>query len=146
MLAYADLVITINCLYTWLTSPSFLLGLSSTGFCLFTSLQITITLALISHLRCTFSNPGKTPKLELPESLGDDNRYCEICDQYKPPRTHHCTRCCFCVHRMDHHCSWINNCVGQKNHKFFLLFLFYIICSCVIGILVILYCGYLFFL
>ena len=52
-------------------------------------------------------------------------RYCHVCDQIKPPRTHHCSCCNRCVQKMDHHCPWVGTCVGLRNHKLFILFLFY---------------------
>lgn len=32
----------------------------------------------------------------------------------------HCRLCDKCVAVFDHHCKWLNNCVGKKNYKFFL--------------------------
>ena len=50
------------------------------------------------------------------------NRVCVKCQCSKPPRCHHCSVCGRCVMMMDHHCPWMNNCVGQRNLKAFLLF------------------------
>lgn len=52
-------------------------------------------------------------------------RTCTKCECVKPPRAHHCSICGYCVLAMDHHCPWMNNCIGLYNMKAFLLFNFY---------------------
>lgn len=57
-------------------------------------------------------------------------RFCERCVLIKPDRAHHCSVCGTCVLKMDHHCPWVNNCVGFHNYKFFMLFLAYALLYC----------------
>ncbi|KAK8965425.1 putative S-acyltransferase [Platanthera guangdongensis] len=74
-----------------------------------------------------FNNPILTVhQSTLVSDLGDPRkRFCRKCNQFKPPRCHHCSVCGRCILKMDHHCVWVVNCVGALNYKFFLLFLFY---------------------
>jgi palmitoyltransferase len=57
--------------------------------------------------------------------------FCKICNVVKPLRTHHCSICKKCHIRMDHHCPWVNNCIGFSNFRYFALFLFYLLILCI---------------
>lgn len=48
---------------------------------------------------------------------------CPDCEAIRTDRSRHCSICNKCVERFDHHCPWINNCVGIHNHGVFMCFL-----------------------
>jgi len=123
--------------YTPYLSP---LGIIHTLFSIFMSFNIGF-----NYFMCIFTPPGFSPEVggdnkEELEQLKRESaprrgegfsRYCKICKKSKkPPRSHHCHICKNCVLRMDHHCPWVSNCVGHNNHKYFVLFLFFLWASC----------------
>ena len=89
--------------------------------------SLVTALAVWSHLRAMLTNPGAVPEGALPVDgyTTPPPPRCSRCATFKPPHAHHCSVCQRCIVRMDHHCPWINNCVGLATAKFFILFCVY---------------------
>nr|XP_051695025.1 palmitoyltransferase ZDHHC4 [Oryctolagus cuniculus] len=78
------------------------------------------------------TNPGTITKAnesallqvyEFDDVMFPKNARCSACDLRKPARSKHCRVCDCCVHRFDHHCVWVNNCIGAWNARYFLIYL-----------------------
>lgn len=74
-------------------------------------------------------------------------RRCHKCnDNYKPNRAHHDSVTGRCIVKMDHFCPWVGNAIGALNHKFFVLFIFYTMCTTLLSLLLLLlraiHCGF----
>ncbi|KAH8402981.1 hypothetical protein KR222_002249, partial [Zaprionus bogoriensis] len=51
-----------------------------------------------------------------------ENGRCHLCNiRTSTPRTKHCSVCNKCVGKFDHHCKWLNHCIGSRNYVAFLM-------------------------
>ncbi|CAB1111799.1 unnamed protein product [Ectocarpus sp. CCAP 1310/34] len=85
------------------------------------------------------SSAGQRRERQEGEGRGEQQRalkWCYKCDAFKPARAHHCSLCQRCIVKMDHHCPWVNNCVGIGNQKLFLLFCAYTCALCVFALMI----------
>lgn len=109
-------------------------------------LTLYIILEMMSnYFMCLYNRSYfESGKISSPQSAkllstangGKNWDYCVPCQQYYPPRAHHCPVCKHCILKRDTHCFVIGVCLGHKNLRFFLVFTFY----CSVG----LFCGALF--
>lgn len=76
------------------------------------------------------------PKIEEKQNIAlyinQTKKVCFECVKKKPRRSYHCEICKVCVEQYDHHCTWINNCVGKRNIARFVIFIFFLILSLVL--------------
>lgn len=84
---------------------------------------------IISFLLAHLKNPGivvcneKRSWLQLVESKVYISDYCPYCKVQKTVMIKHCHLCHKCVNGFDHHCNWIDNCVGANNGGTFIFFI-----------------------
>ncbi|MEE6478996.1 hypothetical protein FKM82_012089 [Ascaphus truei] len=65
-------------------------------------------------------NPGSTITHPVRQIRDPETMHCHIVQlEYKDSKTKHCWDCDRLVDNFDHHCIWLNNCVGGKNYWFF---------------------------
>jgi len=122
------------------------------GLCNIIGGHVIFVAVIYFYVKTNITSPGRVPEGWKPKHAGEPElqaaieyehqvkenkvrkrriwgknpvRYCRKCDEFKPPRTHHCSECGVCTLRMDHHCPWVGNCVGFRNHRYFVNFLFY---------------------
>ncbi|QCE07920.1 probable protein S-acyltransferase 15 isoform X1 [Vigna unguiculata] len=125
-------------LHDWLNLQSSPATLNAYLFSLFAFLS------LFSFFSCVFTDPGHVPSSYAPDvEFSKDSeapKKCDKCFVYKPPRTHHCRVCRRCILKMDHHCLWINNCVGYWNYKAFFVFVLYATISSIYATVIFISC------
>lgn len=90
--------------------------------------------ALISFYIGSISNPGTLNKKNIKilsqyrknDFVIYDNIIkptCTKCNLNIIARSKHCYICKICVDKFDHHCIWLNNCIGSNNYRYFIWYL-----------------------
>ena len=96
-------------------------------------LYTILFLSVYSFYLCSVSNPGIIKsdnishlKKKYPYDFlfNSEEKFCKKCNFEKINRSKHCIICDKCIEKFDHHCIWVNNCIGAKNLKYFYYFIF----------------------
>lgn len=123
-------LITLSAASFLLLVPALPINLQAAALAILSTLLL---LHLAAHLGAALIDPAeaalrKTKPAPLPTLDRDKHAHvieeglCHLCKVLvSGPRTKHCSACNKCVDRFDHHCKWLNHCVGSRNYAPFLM-------------------------
>ena len=114
---------------------------------LYATISVLLFIHIIAHVAALIIDPADTDLLKstsrkvVPEfdrkkhSHVIENGRCHLCNiKTSSSRTKHCSVCNKCVEKFDHHCKYLNQCVGARNYVPFLM----CVVTAVVAVLVIL--------
>ncbi|KAF7817874.1 putative protein S-acyltransferase 17 [Senna tora] len=134
--------VIISLTYYFIAKSSFayIPGYYLSGIHRYTSL-LAVAVGILLFLLTSFSDPGTINSENVSQYISAypyDNiiyaeKECSTCKIQKPARSKHCSICDRCVARFDHHCGWMNNCIGERNTRYFMAFLVWHFLLCLYG-------------
>ncbi|XP_041019864.1 probable protein S-acyltransferase 17 [Juglans microcarpa x Juglans regia] len=122
------------------TSFEYIPGYYLSGVHRYTSL-LAVGVGVLLFLLTSFSDPGTVKADNVSKYISAypydgiiySEKECSTCKIPKPARSKHCSVCDRCVARFDHHCGWMNNCIGERNTRYFMAFLLWHFLLCIYG-------------
>ena len=99
-------------------------------------------LFLVNYIHIIFSDPGvminekNETWLEIVTTRKNINKMCPYCKVEQTKLSKHCFLCNKCIEVFDHHCHWINNCVGNGNKTYFIIFICLLLATLVIDTII----------
>jgi hypothetical protein len=102
---------------------------------------VAVAIGALLFVLTSFSDPGTVTAENVSQYLSAypydgiifEEKECSTCKIARPARAKHCRICDKCVARFDHHCGWMNNCIGEKNTRYFVAFLVWHFLICLYG-------------
>jgi len=129
----ARFFVVTNVLYISFGLLFYIVILPSSPFSLITGVlsALLFIYSLVNLWITAFTEPGIVPRQPLhipaviPPGISPKGwKFCKICNVMQPPRSKHCNACQNCVLEFDHHCPYTSNCVGKRNRRYFVRFIF----------------------
>ncbi|KAG8343115.1 putative DHHC palmitoyltransferase [Trypanosoma vivax] len=99
---------------------------ATTGIFLFSivTLKVSLSLSRIEDPIIFSRTEARIEKSRLTQEAAPEGREpCFFCCRFVIEGSKHCSVCDKCVPGFDHHCRWLNTCVGDGNYKRFLCFM-----------------------
>ncbi|KAM7354151.1 uncharacterized protein ACRADG_005938 isoform 1-T5 [Cochliomyia hominivorax] len=130
----------------WILIPSFNTDIQGPLYGLITGLYIV---HIVSHLVALLIDPADrelrrvhrndriVPEFDRSKHAHViENGRCHLCNiRTSSHRTKHCSVCNKCVGKFDHHCKWLNHCIGSRNYVAFLMCVVSAVCATLVILL-----------
>ena len=106
------------------------------------SITSSLLIGLFNQVFCFITEPGIIPRNYPSLKIKDYTdkiiyskiskkpiiriqRNCAVCSIRRPKKCQHCFFCDNCIEEFDHHCQYVSNCIGKRNKKYFLFYIFF---------------------
>ncbi|VDN99910.1 unnamed protein product [Rodentolepis nana] len=134
--AIAILTISLTFLLFYVECFYIIFDLIGDDILLYSYFMIFVSILFINvlyNLIFTITTDPSIAQLMIAQKCGPDWTYCIRCESVRPPRAHHCHQCDVCVIRFDHHCTFLAQCIGLANMKYFMRLLIQVSICCFIA-------------